>query len=149
MDINIDYILMLVQKYHDSNCTDKEIVADIERAIGASYELRNKRDLIEAFIESLTASDDVASDWEKYIAQAKERELSSIIEEEALDDAATRALMANAMIEGGVPESGTEVASLMTKKPSRFAPANAYAEMKARVLERLKGFFERFSGLGR
>lgn len=69
--------------------------------------------------------------------------------EEALDDAATREFMANAFVDGGVPESGTEVANLMTKKPSRFAPANSYAEMKARVLDKLKGFFDRFNGLGR
>lgn len=149
VDINIDYVLMLVQKYHDSNCTDKMIIGDIERAIGASYELRNKKDLIEAFIDSLDSSNDVTADWEKYLAEAKERELSAIIEEEALDDAATREFMTNAFVDGGVPESGTEVASLMTKKPSRFAPANAYADMKARVLDRLKGFFDRFNGLGR
>ena len=149
VDINIDYVLMLVQKYHDSNCTDKMIIGDIERAIGASYELRNKKDLIEAFIDSLDSSNDVTADWEKYLAEAKERELSAIIEEEALDDMATREFMANAFVDGGVPESGTEVASLMTKKPSRFAPANAYAEMKAQVLDRLKGFFDRFNGLGR
>lgn len=149
VDINIDYVLMLVQKYHDSNCTDKMIIGDIERAINASYELRNKKDLIEAFIDSLDSSNDVTADWEKYLAEAKERELSTIIEEEALDDAATREFMANAFVDGGVPESGTEVASLMTKKPSRFVPANAYADMKARVLERLKGFFDRFNGLGR
>ena len=149
VDINIDYVLMLVQKYHDSNCTDKMIIGDIERAIGASYELRNKKDLIEAFIDSLDSSNDITADWEKYLAEAKERELSAIIEEEALDDAATREFMANAFADGGVPESGTEVASLMTKKPSRFAPANAYADMKARVLDRLKGFFDRFNGLGR
>lgn len=149
VDINIDYVLMLVQKYHDSNCTDKMIIGDIERAIGASYELRNKKDLIEAFIDSLDSSNDVTADWEKYLAEAKERELSAIIEEETLDDAATREFMANAFVDGGVPESGTEVASLMAKKPSRFAPANAYADMKARVLDRLKGFFDRFNGLGR
>ena len=149
VDINIDYVLMLVQKYHDSNCTDKMIIGDIERAIGASYELRNKKDLIEAFIDSLDSSNDVTADWEKYLADAKERELSAIIEEEALDDAATREFMANAFVDGSVPESGTEVANLMTKKPSRFAPANAYADMKARVLDRLKGFFDRFNGLGR
>ena len=149
VDINIDYVLMLVQKYHDSNCTDKMIIGDIERAIGASYELRNKKDLIEAFIDSLDSSNDVTADWEKYLAEAKERELSAIIEEEALNDAATREFMANAFVDGSVPESGTEVANLMTKKPSRFAPANAYADMKARVLDRLKGFFDRFNGLGR
>lgn len=149
VDINIDYVLMLVQKYHDSNCTDKMIIGDIERAIGASYELRNKKDLIEAFIDSLDSSNDVTADWKKYLAEAKERELSAIIEEEALDDMATREFMANAFVDGGVPESGTEVANLMTKKPSRFAPANAYADMKARVLDRLKTFFDRFNGLGR
>lgn len=149
VDINIDYVLMLVQKYHDSNCADKMIIGDIERAIGASYELRNKKDLIEAFIDSLDSSNDVTADWEKYLAEAKERELSAIIEEEALNDAATREFMANAFVDGGVPESGTEVASLMTKKPSRFAPANAYADMKACVLDRLKTFFDRFNGLGR
>lgn len=122
---------------------------DIERAIGASYELRNKRDLIEAFIEGLESGDDVSADWERYIAAAKERELSAIIEEEALDEAATRAFMADALAEGGVSESGTRIAGLMTKKPSRFAPANAYAAMKARVIQRLKGFFDRFDGLGR
>lgn len=149
VDINIGYVLMLVQKYHDSNCTDKMIIGDIERAIGASYELRNKKDLIEAFIDSLDSSNDVTADWEKYLAEAKERELSAIIKEEALDNMATREFMANAFVDGGVPESGTEVANLMTKKPSRFAPANSYAEMKARVLDRLKGFFDRFNGLGR
>lgn len=126
------------------DCTDKMIIGDIERAIGASYELRNKKDLIEAFIDSLGSSNDVTADWEKYLAEAKERELSAIIEEEALDDMATREFMANAFVDGGVPESGTEMAGLMTRKPSRFAPANAYAEMKARVLDRLKGFFDRF-----
>lgn len=148
VDINIDYILMLVQKYHDSNCTDKVIIGDIERAIAASYELRNKKDLIHAFIDSLDSSDDVAADWEKYIAEAKERELSAIIAEESLDDAATREFVAGAFAGGGVPESGTAIANLMTKKPSRFAPANAYAEMKARVIERLKTFFDRFTNLG-
>ncbi len=149
VDINIDYILMLVQKYYDSHCADKMIAADIERAIGASYELRNKRDLIEAFIDGLESGDDVSADWELYIAAARERELSAIIEEEALDDAAARAFMDDAIAEGGVPESGTGIAGLMTRKPSRFAPANAYAEMKARVVGRLKGFFDRFDGLGR
>ena len=86
VNVNIDYILMLVQKYHDGNCEDKVIVADIERAISSTYSLRNKRDLVHAFVDSLESSDDVAEDWRRYVAEAKERELSSIIEEEGLDD---------------------------------------------------------------
>lgn len=148
VDINIDYILMLVKKYHDGHCQDKVIVADIERAISASFELRNKRDLIERFIDSLDSSEDVMADWQAYIAEARERELSEIISEEALDDAATREFVKRSFAEGEVPETGTEIAGLMTNKPSRFAPANAYGEMKERVLDKLKRFFDRFRGLG-
>jgi len=148
VDINIDYILMLVQKYHDTNCTDKVIIADVERAIRSSYELRNKRDLIEQFIDSLEASEDVTADWKKYIAKQKEKELKAIIEDESLDDALTREFIARAFADGSVQESGTEITKLMTKKPSRFAPTNAYADMKARVIEKLKAFFERFSNMG-
>ena len=148
VDINIDYILMLVQKYHDTNCTDKVLIADVERAIASSYDLRNKRDLIEQFIDSLEASEDVTADWQKYIAAKREQELADIISEEELDESATREFLARSFAEGEVQETGTEVTKLMAKKPSRFEPANAYAEMKARVIERLKAFFERFSGLG-
>lgn len=148
VDINIDYILMLVRKYHDSNCTDKTIQADIKRAVGASPFLRNKRDLIDAFVASINSSSDIEEDWKKYLAETKEQEISSIIEEEALDNDKTRAFIERAFAEGEVTEVGTEVAELMTKKPSRFAPQNAYALMKQRVLVRLKGYFERFNGLG-
>lgn len=147
VDINIDYILMLVQKYRDSHCDDKVILADIKRAIGATPSLRNKRDLIDAFIHSINSSDNVTDDWKSYIAEAKESELVSIIEEEALDETKTRVFIDRAFSEGKVSEVGTEIAELMTKKPSRFVPQNAYTEMKQRVLEKLKAFFERFSGL--
>ena len=69
VDINIDYILMLVKKYHDSNCQDKEIVADIDRALNASYELHSKKDLIDAFISSLQHTSNVDDDWKAYIKQ--------------------------------------------------------------------------------
>ncbi|MDO4289808.1 MAG: type I restriction endonuclease subunit R [Eggerthellaceae bacterium] len=149
VDVNIDYILMLVQKYHDTNCADKLIIADVERAIGASYELRNKRDLIERFIDGLNASEDVVADWRKYIEEQREKELSAIIADESLDDVATREFVARSFVEGEVTENGTEITLLMTKKPSRFAPEGAYAEMKARIVEKLKAFFSRFNGLGR
>lgn len=147
VDINIDYILMLVQKYHDENCQDKVILADIERRIAGSPNLRNKRDLIESFIEGLDASTDVTENWKRYIAEAKERELKAIIEGESLDANSTESFMKKAFKEGVVSEVGTDITSLMTKKPSRFAPSNAYAEMKQRVIARLKAFFDRFNGM--
>ena len=53
VDINIDYILALIEKYHESNQQDRDIKIDIDRAIESSLELRNKKDLIEKFIATL------------------------------------------------------------------------------------------------
>lgn len=148
VDINIDYILMLVQKYHDGHCQDKVLIADIERAITSSYELRNKKDLIDAFIDGLESSDDVTADWERYIAKRKKEELSQIVTEENLDETATEAFMKKAFAEGEIQTSGTDVTALMNDRPSRFAPAGQYSEMKNRVLDRLIAFLERFKDLG-
>lgn len=148
VDVNIDYILMLVQKYHDGHCQDKVLIADIERAITSSYELRNKKDLIDAFIDGLESSDDVTADWERYIAKRKKEELSQIVTEENLDETATEAFMKKAFAEGEIQTSGTDVTALMNDRPSRFAPAGQYSEMKNRVLDRLIAFLERFKDLG-
>lgn len=43
VEINIDYILMLVEKYHDGNCEDKEILTSIRKAVDASMQLRSKK----------------------------------------------------------------------------------------------------------
>lgn len=43
VEINIDYILMLVMKYHESNCKDKSILGTIDRAIDSSIQLRSKK----------------------------------------------------------------------------------------------------------
>ncbi len=138
---------MLVQKYHDTNSTDKLIIADVERALKSSYELRNKRDLINRFIDSLKSSEDITADWKKYINKEKEKELLKIIEEEKLDENATRKFVARAFAEGEVSDTGTAITKLMTVKPSRFGRGNNYADMKMRIVDRLKKFFERFKGL--
>ena len=43
VEVNVDYILMLVAKYHESNCEDKTILANINKSIDASVELRSKK----------------------------------------------------------------------------------------------------------
>ena len=59
IEINIDYILLLVKKYHDSHCEDKEVLIDIRKAMDASPELRSKKALIETFIAGINDVDDV------------------------------------------------------------------------------------------
>ncbi|WP_341645572.1 type I restriction endonuclease subunit R [Thauera sp. SDU_THAU2] len=56
VEINVDYILMLVERYIKAKGSgeDKEIRASIERAVNSSPSLRNKKDLIEAFVNSVS-----------------------------------------------------------------------------------------------
>lgn len=84
VEVNIDYILLLVIKYHKTNCTDKEILADINRAICSSPQLRSKKELIENFIATINASTRVDDDWKKFIVEQKEADLKQIIDDEKL-----------------------------------------------------------------
>lgn len=67
IEINIDYILKLIKKYHEEHTKDKEILLDINKAIDSSVELRNKKDLIHQFIESLNIKSVVDEDWKKFV----------------------------------------------------------------------------------
>ena len=92
VEINVDYILMLVQKYRDErgDGDDKEIRAEISRAVDASPTLRNKKDLIEDFVDSLSVDGEIDQEWRAFIAAKREAELEMIITEENLRPDETR-----------------------------------------------------------
>ena len=68
---------------------DKEVLITINKAIMSSPDLRNKKDLILSFIDSLNTSSDVYEDFEKFMNSKKKEELDKIIEEENLDEEKT------------------------------------------------------------
>lgn len=150
IQINIDYILMLVQKYHDSQCQDKEIALKIQRSIDASPDMRDKKELILRFIERMTPSKDgdVYSDWARYITEQKEQQISAIISEERLNETATREFIDQAFRDGYVTETGTAITNILPPMPLFGAGAGQRAETKSRVLEKLKLFFNRFLNMG-
>jgi type I site-specific restriction-modification system R (restriction) subunit len=71
IEINVDYILMLVERYLKAKGSgqDKEIRANIERAINASPSLRNKKDLIEQFVDSVSTKAKVDAQWQAFVAK--------------------------------------------------------------------------------
>lgn len=146
IEINIDYILMLVKKYHDSHCDDKEVLITIRKAVDASPELRSKKALIETFIAGINDVDDVMLEWRAFVAEEKERQLSAIIREENLKDAETRKFIETSFRDGSVKTSGTAIDKLLPPM-SRFGGGNR-AEKKQGVIDKLKTFFERFFGIG-
>ena len=81
VEINVDYILILVQKYRDARGygEDVEIRATISRAADSSPSLRNKKDLIEDFVDSVSATGEIDDEWRAYVAARREAELNEII----------------------------------------------------------------------
>ena len=148
IEINIDYILMLVKKYHDSHCDDKEILVTIQKAVDARPELRSKKQLIEMFIAGINDVDDVMAEWQGFVAAEREKELVQIIQEEKLKEPETRKFLENAFRDGEIKTTGTDIDKLMPPV-SRFGGGGARAKKKQGVIEKLQKFFEKFFGLGK
>jgi len=147
VEINIDYILMLVKQFHDSNCKNKELLVNISKAIGASMNLRSKKELIESFVEAVNADvDDVNGAWEEYVKQKKEEDLTTIIKEEKLKATETRKFMDNAFRDGQVRTTGTDIDKILPAM-SRFGGGGDRSQKKTSVIQRLKDFFEKYFGL--
>ncbi len=149
IEINIDYILTLIKKYHEDNTQDKEILVDINKAIDSSIELRNKKDLINQFITSLDIQSNVDDDWHRFVEEKKVEELEAIIESEELNREATYAFVQNAFRDGAIAGTGTGVAQIMETKPSRFSPDGAYTKKRESILQKLTRFFEKFFNISR
>lgn len=148
VEINVDYILMLVQKYRDErgDGDDKEIRAEITRAVDASPSLRNKKDLIQDFVDNLSVDGEVDKEWRAFIAGKREAELEAIIAAENLRPDATRSFVETAFRDGQIRTSGTAITKVLPPA-SRFSADGGHGEKKQRVIQKLGAFFERFFGL--
>ena len=145
VEINIDYILMLVMKYHESNCKDKSILGTIDRAIDSSIQLRSKKDLIHGFINTVNAATDVDRDWQSYVQQQKKQELEQIIAEEKLKPAEAQRFVSNAFRDGALKTTGTDIDQILPPV-SRFGGGN-HTEKKKTIIQRLAQFFEKYFGI--
>lgn len=144
VEVNIDYILALVAKYHDDNSLDAEAVARILKAVDSSTQLRSKRKLIEAFLRIVNVDTDVNEDWHTFVDVEMEADIQKIIDEEKLKPEQTRAYIAKSFDFGSLKTNGTVIDNIMPPV-SRFGGGRA--KKKAGVIEKLKGFFEKYIGL--
>jgi len=143
IEINIDYILRLIKKYHEGHTKDKEILVDINKAIDSSVELRDKRELINQFIASLDVGAVVDEDWQRFVEKKKIEELEKIIQDESLDRDAAYSFVKNAFRDGGVTTTGTAISKVLPPV-SRFSPTGERTRKRESVLTKLTSFFERF-----
>lgn len=146
VEVNIDYILMLVGKYHDGNCQDKEILVAIDKAIKSSLQLRSKKELIENFIATINTSTDVNADWQKFVKKQRQEDMEQLIAEEKLKPAETEKFMENSFRDGVLKTTGTDIDKLMPPV-SRFGGGGLRDKKKQGIIAKLKAFFEKYFGL--
>ena len=145
IEVNIDYILMLIEKYHASNCEDKSIIAAITKAIDSSIELRSKKELIEKFVERVNVSTSIDSEWKTFVQERKEEELSVLIKDENLKDEEARRFIDNAFRDGILKTTGTDLDKILPPV-SRFGGGNR-TDKKQGIIDKLMIFFEKYLGL--
>lgn len=146
VEVNIDFILFLVEQYRKSHKQDGEIRVRISKAIDSSPDLRDKKELIEQFIEQLTPNSEVDAAWRQYVNSEKRKQFDAIVNEENLKRDKAVEFIENAYERGYVPEGGMELDGIMP--PINPFDVNANREGKiAVVLEKLKAFFQRFADI--
>ncbi len=156
VEITVDYILLLVEQYRNrhGDGDDRHVRDEIARAVDASPSLRNKRDLIEDFVEAITVDAGIGTgvdsgvdeQWNAFIASRRAAELDAIIAEENLRSDATYAFVEASFRDGSIQRAGTAITSVLPPV-SRFAPDGGHGLKKQRVLTRLSAYFDRFFGL--
>ena len=146
VEVNIDFILFLVEQYRKSHQQDGEIRVRISKAIDSSPDLRDKKELIEQFIEQLTPNSEVDAAWRIYVNDEKRRQFDAIIEEENLKREKAVEFIENAYERGYVPEGGMELDGIMPAINPFDVNANREGKI-ANVLEKLKAFFQRFANI--
>ena len=143
IEINIDYILRLIKRYHEDHIKNREILVDINKAIDSSVELRNKKELINQFIASLDAGAEVDEDWQKFVEKKKIEELERIIKDENLDRDATYTFVKNAFRDSNVATTGTAITDVLPPV-SRFSQTGERSKKRESVLTKFTSFFEKF-----
>lgn len=148
VEINVDYILMLVEKYRQQfgDGQDKEIRSEIFRAVDSSPSLRNKKDLVEQFVDSINVDGNVDDEWARFIAERREAELEKIIADEGLRAEAARDFAEAMFRDGAIQTSGTAITQILPPV-SRFSADGEHSEKKQRVIDLLTVFFDRYFGL--
>lgn len=143
IEINIDYILELIKKYHETNLENKEISVEIKKVIDSSFELRNKKDLILQFVATLNKQSVVDDDWKTHVMARKDEELEQIINDENLNREEALKFIRNSFRDGFISETGTALTNVLPPV-SRFDPKGERSRKRETVLEKFIKFFDRY-----
>ena len=165
VDINVDYILMLVDEYRQQHGDgeDRDIRSEIRSAVSGSPALRDKQDLIEQFLDTVNSDGQIDERWVEYVQRKYHEELDAVVTAERLKPQLAEEFMDRAFEAGVLRTTGTELTALLPAV-SMFgglrrrgaggpadggagASAGGRAAVKARVIEKLQALFTRFENI--
>lgn len=144
VEVNIDYILNLVEQYHSKNMLNKEAVANVLKAVDSSMQLRSKKQLIEDFLNRVNVDTDIQKDWRSFVEKQREKDLQDMIEEENLKPEETRKYLEDCFENGQLRTAGLAIDNIM---PPVSVFGGKKAKKKTSIIEKLTEFFEKYFGV--
>lgn len=149
VQIDIPFILALVKQYHNTNCEDHELLQRITRSITSSPSLRDKKELITGYINSIRPDKDidVYDEWQKFIDREKKEELDAIIKDDNLKLDEAKKFIEKALNVGFVEENGTGIVKLLPPMQIFGAGVAKRKEKKKTVIEKINSYVSKFLNL--
>ena len=143
VEINVDYIISLIEKHRADKGDDKVLEVQITKAIGASPALRNKKELIEAFVQQYTPAKDITNQWIAFVSKQAQQQIEDIIVTENLKHNETIEFMRHSFQIGEVERFGDRITKCLPPMPL-FGAGKQRSATKQRVLNLLLEYFDRF-----
>ena len=147
-DVNIDYILQMIEQYHGSNCKDRDLLGKINDLLGSSAQLRPKRKLIGAFIHSYNSSAGQVN-WAAFVIEKLSQDVKELAARFGMDEEKTYGFITNALSVGDLPTTGDDFDRILPAM-SLFADedsAAAFEAKKREIAEALQSMFEEYKGV--
>ncbi|WP_291358368.1 MULTISPECIES: type I restriction endonuclease subunit R [Acinetobacter] len=149
-EINLDYILELIFESNKKIRDKVALVDDMRRVIRSSLESRSKEGLIVDFINhtDLDKIEDKASVMDSFYTFAQteqQREVQELIQDEDLNEDATKRYIMASLKREFASENGTELNAILPK----MSPLNPqYLTKKQNVFQKISILVEKFKGIG-
>lgn len=149
-EINLDYILELIFETNKKIKDKVALVDDMRRVIRSSLESRSKEGLIVDFINrtDLDKIEDKASVMDSFYTFAQieqQREVQELIQDENLNEGATKRYIMASLKREFASENGTELNAILPK----MSPLNPqYLTKKQNVFQKISFLVEKFKGVG-
>ena len=143
-EINVAYILRLLAKYIEASSPEEKAKqrANITNILNSNPQLRSKRELIEAFIDTTLEGidpDDIEEEYDKFVEIEKEKAFNELIEKENLHGSELARVIETYLYDGRKPLND-DIAKTLQVKPKLLERRTIIP----RVLHAIENFVDKF-----